>query len=156
MVTTLKKTNKKGFTLVELVIVIAILAILAAIAVPTVSNVITTANTNTDAANCQTIELALKSAHAEATAKTWDVDADTITVPVALKHEGLDLTTLQSGIKTGTGTNKVFYYAKAVTDTDTTASGKIYVSAKSGEVSNILLTVDTKVSDYIKGIETKK
>ena len=58
MVKTLRKTNKKGFTLVELVIVIAILAILAAIAIPTVSNVISTANKNVDKANAQTVELA--------------------------------------------------------------------------------------------------
>ncbi|MGX8709073.1 MAG: prepilin-type N-terminal cleavage/methylation domain-containing protein [bacterium] len=89
MVKTLRKTNKKGFTLVELVIVIAILAILAAIAIPTVTNVINTANTNVDKANAQTVELALKSAHAEATAKTWSVDADTVTVEDALKHEGI-------------------------------------------------------------------
>lgn len=102
MQNTLKKANKKGFTLVELVIVIAILAILAAIAIPTVSNVITTANTNTDAANCQTIELALKSAHAEASAGTWTAkkgQQDSITVAEALTYEGLDLTTLKAGIK---------------------------------------------------------
>ncbi|MBW7571554.1 prepilin-type N-terminal cleavage/methylation domain-containing protein [Caproiciproducens faecalis] len=89
MVKTLRKNNKKGFTLVELVIVIAILAILAAIAIPTVSNVISTANTNVDKANAQTVELALKSAQAEATAKTWDVDADTVTVKAALEQEGI-------------------------------------------------------------------
>ena len=65
MVKTLRKTNKKGFTLVELVIVIAILAILAAIAIPTVNNVISTANKNVDIANAQTVELTLKTADAE-------------------------------------------------------------------------------------------
>jgi prepilin-type N-terminal cleavage/methylation domain-containing protein len=100
MVTTLKKkTNKKGFTLVELVMVIAIIAILAAIAVPTVSNVITTANKNVDAANAQTVELALKSAYAEACANTWQLSNDgkpntddelaKITVTTALTHEGI-------------------------------------------------------------------
>jgi prepilin-type N-terminal cleavage/methylation domain len=94
MVETLRKTNKKGFTLVELVIVIAILAILAAIAIPTVSNVISTANKNVDAANAQTVELALKSAHAEATAKILEIDgssvsADALTVEQALKYEGI-------------------------------------------------------------------
>ncbi len=91
MVKTLRKTNKKGFTLVELVIVIAILAILAAIAIPTVTNVINTANTNVDKANAQTVELALKSAHAEATAKTWTSapTGDNLTVGKALEHEGV-------------------------------------------------------------------
>lgn len=40
----MKNTKKKGFTIVELVIVIAVIAILAAVAIPTFSNVITKAN----------------------------------------------------------------------------------------------------------------
>ena len=36
----MKKNNKKGFTIVELVIVIAVIAILAAVLIPTFSNVI--------------------------------------------------------------------------------------------------------------------
>ena len=39
-----KKMNKKGFTIVELVIVIAVIAILAAVIVPTFSTVVTKAN----------------------------------------------------------------------------------------------------------------
>ena len=35
----MKKTNKKGFTIVELVIVIAVIAILSAVLIPTFSNV---------------------------------------------------------------------------------------------------------------------
>ena len=38
------KLNKKGFTIVELVIVIAVIAILAAVLIPTFSNVIAKAN----------------------------------------------------------------------------------------------------------------
>ena len=40
----MKKTNKKGFTIVELVIVIAVIAILAAVLIPTFSGVIEAAN----------------------------------------------------------------------------------------------------------------
>ena len=36
----MKKLNKKGFTIVELVIVIAVIAILAAVLIPTFSNVV--------------------------------------------------------------------------------------------------------------------
>ena len=36
----MKKTNKKGFTIVELVIVIAVIAILAAVLIPTFSGVV--------------------------------------------------------------------------------------------------------------------
>lgn len=40
----MKKANKKGFTIVELVIVIAVIAILAAVLIPTFSNVVDKAN----------------------------------------------------------------------------------------------------------------
>ena len=46
----MKKTNKKGFTIVELVIVIAVIAILAAVLIPTFSNVVNKAK---DSANLQ-------------------------------------------------------------------------------------------------------
>lgn len=40
----MKNTKKKGFTIVELVIVIAVIAILAAVAIPSLGSVITKAN----------------------------------------------------------------------------------------------------------------
>lgn len=40
----MKKMNKKGFTIVELVIVIAVIAILAAVLIPTFSSVVAKAN----------------------------------------------------------------------------------------------------------------
>ena len=43
-----KKTNKKGFTIVELVIVIAVIAILAAVLIPTFSSLVKTAQTSSD------------------------------------------------------------------------------------------------------------
>ena len=42
----MKKSNKKGFTLVELIVVIAIMAILAAVLVPTITNKIKDANSS--------------------------------------------------------------------------------------------------------------
>ena len=44
----MKKTNKKGFTIVELVIVIAVIAILAAVLIPTFANLIKKANLSSD------------------------------------------------------------------------------------------------------------
>ena len=40
----MKRNNKKGFTIVELVIVIAVIAILAGVLIPTFSGIITQAN----------------------------------------------------------------------------------------------------------------
>ncbi|MBE6533155.1 MAG: prepilin-type N-terminal cleavage/methylation domain-containing protein [Ruminococcaceae bacterium] len=49
----MKKMNKKGFTIVELVVVIAVIAILAAIMIPTFSGVTTDAKEKADLANAQ-------------------------------------------------------------------------------------------------------
>lgn len=46
-----KKLNKKGFTLMEMLIVVAIIAILVAIAIPTFSNALNKAKVATDEAN---------------------------------------------------------------------------------------------------------
>jgi len=51
----MKKLNKKGFTLIELIVVIAILAILAAILIPAVTGYITKAEQARDSANCRAL-----------------------------------------------------------------------------------------------------
>ena len=47
--------NKKGFTLIEMLVVIAIIAVLVAIVIPTVSNATTKAEAATDAANLRNV-----------------------------------------------------------------------------------------------------
>ena len=49
------KMNKKGFTLIEMLVVIAIIAVLVAIIVPTVTNSTTKAKAATDAANLRSV-----------------------------------------------------------------------------------------------------
>ncbi len=44
----MKRNNKKGFTIIELVVVIAVIAILAAVLIPTFSSIIKKANTSAD------------------------------------------------------------------------------------------------------------
>ena len=56
-----KKMNKKGFTIVELVIVIAVIAILAGVMIPTFSGIIKTAN---ESGAMQKISAAYKEAYA--------------------------------------------------------------------------------------------
>lgn len=48
-----KRLNKKGFTLIELIVVIAILAILAAILIPSLTGYLAKANRAKDQANCR-------------------------------------------------------------------------------------------------------
>ena len=56
------KKNKKGFTLVELVIVIAILAILAAIAIPVITTTMNSAKLSRMESECSTVNMLLKEA----------------------------------------------------------------------------------------------
>lgn len=66
MVNNLKnKKKKKGFTLIELIIVIAIIAILAAVAIPKFGEVRKNAALNSDAANAKTIANAVTTLIAE-------------------------------------------------------------------------------------------
>ena len=65
----MKRTSKKGFTIVELVIVIAVIAILAAVMIPTFSSVIGKAR---DSAALQEATAAYKAALAEALADDGD------------------------------------------------------------------------------------
>ena len=51
--------NKKGFTLIELIVVIAILAILAAIAIPTFSGITSEADAKVDLANARNLATAI-------------------------------------------------------------------------------------------------
>jgi len=50
-----KRLNKKGFTLIELIVVIAILAILAAILIPSLSGYIQKATDSKNQANCRAL-----------------------------------------------------------------------------------------------------
>ena len=77
-----KLRSKKGFTLMEMLIVVAIIAILIAIAIPTFASQLEKANQATDAAN-------LRAAYAEAVVGAIDDGTKTITT-VTMKSSKLD------------------------------------------------------------------
>ena len=62
----MKKMNKKGFTLIEMLAVIAIIAVLGAIIVPAVGSSTTKAKASTDAANLRSVLSAATIEYAEA------------------------------------------------------------------------------------------
>lgn len=98
------RKKKKGFTLIELIIVIAILAILAAVALPRLSGFTTSAKEKADIANAKTI----------ANAVTLLMAEDKITKDKTYKLEGKatdgDLYTIESYLQTvpKTSDDKVF------------------------------------------------
>lgn len=65
-----KLLNKKGFTLMEMLIVIAIIVILVAIAVPSFNSSLNSAKSSTDAANLRAAKSAASIAAVEDTYKT--------------------------------------------------------------------------------------
>ena len=69
------RKNRKGFTLIELIVVIAILGILAAIAIPRFAGTMTTAKQRTHDANVRTIESAVGVYEAENGSLPDDIDA---------------------------------------------------------------------------------
>ena len=55
----MRRSNKKGFTIVELVIVIAVIAILAAVLIPTISGIVRQANISNDTVLVKNLNTAL-------------------------------------------------------------------------------------------------
>lgn len=98
------KRNKKGFTLIELIVVIAILAILAAIAIPSFIGITQTAQTNVAMANGTAIATAINTYNAlHPTTMVVAADIDTyahfsakLTTDLAVK--GLTETTYAAAI----------------------------------------------------------
>ena len=82
-----KKNNKKGFTLMEMLIVVAIIAVLIAIAIPTFTNSLNKARVATDEAN---IRSGYASVIADVLTNNFDVEGTdtTTTVTYTLNKDG--------------------------------------------------------------------
>ena len=84
----LAKQSKKGFTLVELVVVIAILGILAAIAIPAVIGIINSANESQLKTDAATVDAACKDYYAEVVAGTINSGTTTRSITDTLPAAG--------------------------------------------------------------------
>jgi type IV pilus assembly protein PilA len=120
---TLRKTGKKGFTLVELIVVIVILAILAAIAIPAMTGYIAQAKTNSAETTASIALNAAQTLATEAYGKTGNVvtvaklpsTGNTVTIPPSTASTTAQ-TNLLDAIKALTGDNN--YSSVIITQTD--------------------------------------
>lgn len=100
----MKKLNKKGFSLVELIIVIAIMAVLIGVLAPTYLGQVTKSKKSTDLQNAQTIATAIAVAAAEADDASAYKTASITTYKLVSTLSGIDAPSVQ--LDTG---NKFYY-----------------------------------------------
>ncbi len=136
----MKKSNKKGFTLVELIVVIAIMAILAAVLVPTVTSKIKDANSSAAKSDISTLA---NSIQADVISHWAD---ETNTTLVYIGANGAVKTDAIKGVDDSATVGDVFWMRKKGGD-DT---WYISVNLKTGTVSEPT-TATTNVPEDIKG-----
>ena len=134
----MKKNNKKGFTLVELVIVVAVMAILVAIAIPTVGAITGKAKTAVDDSNAKTLESMIKLAEAEAVndakGATPTFAEEQIANAIAKAKLGITSGSFKYDVKTGTvktgsGTASADLYNITFSTTTVTVKGTVEKTA---------------------------
>lgn len=144
----MKKNNKKGFTLVELVIVVAVMAILVAIAIPTVSSITGSAQKAVNESNAQTIASMIKLAEAnkakagDGTATLGHADVAQALVDAKL---GIDSGVFVYGQKTGAVT--------VGTESSTAGADELLITFAKPATGKTVGTVNVKDN---KGGETTK
>ena len=133
----MKRLGKRGFTLVEIMIVVAIIALLAAIAIPNLLRARHNANEAAAIAACRTISTAMESYRAAQTPPTY-VGATLLALSTATPPY-ID-TALGSGAKQGYGFLEsgvtATRYTVTATPVDSGASGtRIFVINESGVIT---------------------
>ena len=133
----MKKLNKKGFTMAELLIVVAIIAVLVAIAIPIFTSQLEKSREGTDLAN-------IRAAYAECSASALDGDAGFYKeVNINQKTKGWEGN--NSSVKIA---DKVV--SSLTADFSTTVPSKVYVTVTSDGVFDVVTTEPTTGSGFTK------
>lgn len=94
----MNKTNRKGFTLAELLIVVAIIAVLVAIAIPVFTSQLHNARVAADVANVRAYYAELQSDYIATRQKQSFVSEIDFVFPTEIKHLDGTITKLTDGI----------------------------------------------------------
>lgn len=113
----MNKMNKKGFTLIEMLVVIAIIAVLVSIIIPTVTSATDKAAAATNAANLRSIK------------------AEIVTAVLTNDTANYAITYAENGNVSGVTTTKTLPAAKKCKDLKDTASIYVAVNSNNNEVS---------------------
>lgn len=130
----MKKLNKKGFTLAELLIVVAIIAVLAAIAIPIFTSQLAKSKTATDQAN-------IRSGYATVTAQAL---TDKVTTGTYYLYSDGTVSTNKPSTDTTTSTAGA-YKCKGASDTNGTDVAGQLVTWKEGSTISYSVS-ETKVT----------
>ena len=145
----MKKMNKKGFTLIEMLAVIAIIAVLVAIIVPAVGSSTTKAKASTDAANLRSVLSAATIEYAEAgKLDALNVDAPVCkTVPeatsIAIYKDGDELVAYYANGTSAYYNIKAFSDIADGTDTDGTPATATPTGTLQVTITGSTVTVPT-------------
>lgn len=135
----IKKSKKKGFTLIELIIVIAIIAILAAVAIPKFGEVRKNANEKSDIANAKTI----------ANAATALIAEGEVVAPAQGKKKVLIISTADKNAEAG----KIEGYIQSMPiPKSVTGTFIVVIDENGGVVVNAGGTADTTAGTITGGI----
>ena len=147
----MKKNNKKGFTIVELVIVIAVIAILAAVLIPTFSSIIKKAKVNNDIQLVRNLNTALATDTKEH--KTMQ-DALDAAFEFGYDVAKINNTSVEENEILWDSVNDVFCYLKDGALEYVPNSATTVLEATDYRLWKISDTVDATYSTYYVGSET--
>lgn len=127
------KSNNKGFSLIELIIVIAIMAVLVAIIAPNLTKYLGTSKTQTDKKNMDEAKAQIKNCIADATTQdiavsTWTAQDLTLIAVSQNSFDKLVKTALDGASLTSKADSSKKIWAKITANSDGTYEVKVAIS----------------------------